>query len=221
MIEGIFLARKNRRLAEVEVEGECWEAYVSNGAEMDFLKRGSVCYLQEIDNPNRKTAFNLFSVYDQDTLVCVDAKAPLYTAGDWYIKRLQKELNTTEKVAYLDYPTSLHLEMFVGRELSTTIQVMGTSLVKDRRAYLPEMRSSALNKRLENLRWRKNRGQEVRLLFATCRNDVESFFVNEKADTEFADLLKFLQVEDIPIECLRCLTDEEGLKADQLIPVEI
>ena len=38
MIQGIFKYRKSRRLAEIEIDGEVFDAYVSNGADMAFLK---------------------------------------------------------------------------------------------------------------------------------------------------------------------------------------
>ncbi len=38
MVQGIFSRRVNRRLAEVEIDGEMFETYISNGIEMSFLK---------------------------------------------------------------------------------------------------------------------------------------------------------------------------------------
>ena len=58
-----------RRLAEVEVQGHIFEAYISNGIDMDFLESGIVCFLREAENENRRTPFDLYSIYDGDTLV--------------------------------------------------------------------------------------------------------------------------------------------------------
>lgn len=218
MVKGVFIKRINRRLAAVDVDGEYYEAYVSNGAEMSFLKEGSTCYLREAANFNRSTLFDLYSVYDQDTLVCVDAKAPLYVATEWYVERLKKEW-PDEDISYLESPRNAVIYMFRGNTECIRIQLMGTSLKKDGKAYLPEMRSKALNSRLEDVIYDKSREYDVRLLFVTCRNDVDSFFVNRDADDEFANLLSCLRKMDTKIECLRCSTDEEGIKADKLIPV--
>ena len=69
MIQGLFFRRISRRLAEVEVQGHIFEAYISNGIDMDFLESGIVCFLREAENENRRTPFDLYSVYRlQDTI---------------------------------------------------------------------------------------------------------------------------------------------------------
>lgn len=50
MIQGLFFRRISRRLAEVEVQGHIFEAYISNGIDMDFLESGIVCFLREAAN---------------------------------------------------------------------------------------------------------------------------------------------------------------------------
>ena len=92
------------------------------------------------------------------------------------------------------------------------VQVMGTSLVKGKAAYLPEMPSSALNKRLESLLLMKDKGKDVRLLFVACREDAEFFTPNYEADPYFIKLLLLLDNAGVPIECLRCRVDAEGMK---------
>ena len=56
---------------------------------MDFLKSGAVCYLREAENENRRSPFDLYSVYDGDTLVCIDTKEPLRIAeiSSWFWQR--------------------------------------------------------------------------------------------------------------------------------------
>lgn len=58
MVQGLFKRRKSRRLAEVEVAGNTFEAYVSNGIDMDFLKNGAICFLREAENENRRSPAN-------------------------------------------------------------------------------------------------------------------------------------------------------------------
>ena len=67
----------------------------------------------------------------------------------------------------------------------------------------------------------KERGQDPRLLFVICRNDAERFSANVDTDPYFAMLLEKVHEAEIPIECLRCIVDEGGMKADRLIPLRI
>ena len=217
MIKGILNRRVSRRLAEVEVDGEIYEAYISNGIEMGFLKNGVVCFLRETVNTNRRTPFDLYSVYDQGTLVCVDAKEPLRIAEKWCLKRISDE--TGKQISlYADVRGMMLLAMNrMNHDLM--IQVMGTSFVNNRVAYLPEVSSTALNERLASLLWMKERGQDPRLLFVVCRNDADSFSPHREVDPYFADLLLKIKEADVPVEALRCAVDENGMRVDQFIPV--
>ena len=47
MMRGVFIRRKSRRLAEVEVDGQIIEAYISNGIDIEFLKNGATCFLSK------------------------------------------------------------------------------------------------------------------------------------------------------------------------------
>ena len=48
MMRGVFIRRKSRRLAEVEVDGQIIEAYISNGIDIEFLKNGATCFLRNV-----------------------------------------------------------------------------------------------------------------------------------------------------------------------------
>lgn len=98
------------------------------------------------------------------------------------------------------------------------IQVMGTSFVNQRVAYLPEIPSTALNKRLESLLWMKERGQNPRMLIVACRNDADAFFANRDVNPYYTDLLLNVKEADIPIEVLRCSVDANGMRAEHTIP---
>lgn len=215
MVKGIFLRRKSRRLAEVEIDGCVYEAYMSNGSEIGFLTPGSVCYLREAENI-RRTAYDFYSIYDADTLVCVDAKEPLRVAGKWLPERLEEELNIERLKFYGDSRFSTLLSL---GDYKMMIQVMGTSLVNERKAYLPEIPSRILNQRLDDLIIGKDLWDNIRLLLVTCRDDADYFAANREADPEFADLLECVRDEDIQIECLRCKVDKDGMKPDKMIPV--
>jgi len=52
MIQGFFSRKVNRRIAEIVVDDNLVEAYMSNGIDLPFLKSGAVCFLREVDNNN-------------------------------------------------------------------------------------------------------------------------------------------------------------------------
>ena len=217
MIQGIFQFRRSRRLCEVEVGGEIVEAYISNGVEISFLKPGTICYLREAFGEKRRTDYDLYSAYDGNTLACLDAKEPLRVVKNWYLERLQKEY-PEERIHLYDDPRSSYLIGFDYPIKGMRVQIMGTTFIKDQMAYLPVIPSSALNERLESLLWEKDQGYDPRLMIVICRSDANCFSANAEADPYFSELLNEVYEADIPVECLRCTVDENGMKPDMLIP---
>lgn len=215
MMRGVFFRRKSRRLAEVEVDGQIIEAYISNGIDIGFLKNGATCYLREAESTNRRTSFDLYSVYDQDTLVCVDAKEPLRIAEKWCSEKCNNE---GKQVSFYVDVKGMTLLAMNRKNHDIVIQVMGTSFVDNRVAYLPEIPSTALNERLMSLLWMKEHGQDPRLLVVVCRDDADSFSAKKEVDPYFAELLSSVKEADIPIEVLSCSVDADGMKPKQVIP---
>ena len=61
--QGYFLTRPNRFIAHVELDGEEVVCHVKNtGRCRELLTPRAVVYLEESDNPNRKTRYDLIGV---------------------------------------------------------------------------------------------------------------------------------------------------------------
>ena len=218
MIRGTFLYRKSRRLSMIDVDGTIVEAYTSNGSEISFLKEGATCFLKEAESKTRRTAYDLYSVYDHETLVCIDAKEPLYIAKEWCTQHYPFATVPTNIRFYEEYRSMLLFDLSDPTH-SNVVQVMGSSLAKNRKAYLPEIPSKILNQRLSDLLYAKEHGQNPYLLFVVCREDADSFSATEETDPYFADLLEMTQDNNIPIQCLRCSVNENGMYAKNIIPL--
>ena len=81
---GRFLARPNRFVAHVELDGETVVCHVKNtGRCRELLVPGATVYLQESDNPARKTRFDLIAVDKGGLLVNMDAQAPNQVFREW------------------------------------------------------------------------------------------------------------------------------------------
>ena len=62
--EGIFISRPNRFIASIDIEGRVETCHVKNtGRCRELLIPGAKVYVQESDNPLRKTRYDLVSVY--------------------------------------------------------------------------------------------------------------------------------------------------------------
>ena len=63
MVTGVFLARPNRFIAHVEIDGQEEIVHVKNtGRCRELLPVGAEVWCQQSDNPNRKTKYDLITV---------------------------------------------------------------------------------------------------------------------------------------------------------------
>ena len=84
VVPGTFIARPNRFIAHVEVDGETVIAHVKNtGRCKELLVPGARVYLQHSENPARKTLYDLIAVKKGKLLINMDAQAPNQVFGEW------------------------------------------------------------------------------------------------------------------------------------------
>ena len=84
MLEGKFISRPNRFIANIEIDGKIEVCHVKNtGRCRELLVPGAEVYVQKADNPDRKTQFDLISVYKDKMLVNMDSQAPNKVFKEW------------------------------------------------------------------------------------------------------------------------------------------
>ena len=92
IVYGKFIARPNRFIAHVEVNGVAEIVHVKNtGRCRELLIPGVEVILEDCDTATRKTRYDLIAVYKKDFgLINIDSQAPNKVAGEWICKH--KEL---------------------------------------------------------------------------------------------------------------------------------
>ncbi len=84
--QGIFIIRPNRFIAHIEIDGKNEICHVKNtGRCRELLIPGAIVYVQESDNPNRRTRFDLIAVRKGNRLINVDSSAPNKLFREWVI----------------------------------------------------------------------------------------------------------------------------------------
>ncbi len=88
VVSGKFIARPNRFIAEIEIDGKTEICHVMNTGRMkELLVPGAKVFLTESKNPVRKTKYDLVAVENEGRTVNIDSLAPNKVAGE-YIKKL-------------------------------------------------------------------------------------------------------------------------------------
>ena len=72
VVEAKFIERPNRFVAYCDINGEIEKIHVKNtGRCKELLVPGCTVYLEESDNPNRKTKYSLISVIKEWRTRCI------------------------------------------------------------------------------------------------------------------------------------------------------
>lgn len=188
VLQGKFLERKNRFIAEVEVDGEVILSHLKNTGRMrELLVKGATCYIMEAKNPNRKTKYDFLSIEHEDRLINLDSQVPNKVIADGF---LNGEIDGWEEIDFLKREVkvgSSRLDMLVekcGQRLY--VEVKGVDLMLGKgRASFPDVPTTRGSKHLKELAALVEGGAKAMVIFCLHRDDAVDFRPNYKMDPEF------------------------------------
>lgn len=206
IVEGIFLERPNRFIAEVLIDGDRHTVHVKNtGRCKEILIKGTKIYLQKSNNPNRKTKYSLISAYKGDRLINIDSQVPndvVYEAitgnvipelsGLSFVKREQK------------YKNSRFDMYFEHEERRGFVEVKGVTLEKDGMSMFPDAPTERGRKHIEELIDAVENGYEGYVFLLIQMEGIIEFTPNVITDPKFAAALKKAQESGVHILCYNC-----------------
>ena len=84
MVPGIFLARPNRFIAHIQIQGQTQVCHVKNtGRCRELLPVGAQVYCADCLSPTRKTRYDLICVQKGHRLINMDSQAPNAAVREW------------------------------------------------------------------------------------------------------------------------------------------
>ena len=215
--KGKFIVRPNRFIAEVDVDAERAVCHVKNtGRCRELLVPGCDVILCEAENPNRKTKYDLVSVYKGDMLINMDSQAPNKIAAE-YLPRLIPNLRSLKsEVTHEDSRFDFYAET---DEEKIFIEVKGVTLEKDGVVLFPDAPTQRGVKHLNGLARCVKSGYRAIALFVVQMERVKYFTPNVQTHPQFAAALKKAQADGVEIYAVRCRVTEKEVSALDLIPV--
>lgn len=216
-VKGIFKARPNRFIAEVEIEGELEIAHVPNtGRCKELLVEDAVVWLKPSDNPNRKTKFSLHFVENKGVLVSLysqQANSIVYDAIiDGKINELDGySLHQREKTI-----DNSRIDIYLANENEQCyVEVKGVTLIIDGEARFPDAPTERGAKHLKELIKLKKEGNRC-CVFFLIQHPIGKFFrPNWKNDSNFSQTLNEAYDSGVEILVYRCDNQLSGI---ELIP---
>lgn len=232
VVQGVFLRRPNRFIADVSIDGKTKQVHVKNtGRCRELLTPGATVYLEDVrEKVGRKTGYNLIAAEKKDgsstLLINLDSQAPNRVAEEALREgRLSAFWGQTKKPQLIRrevvYGTS-RFDLYAEDEgLRALIEVKGVTLNEDGTALFPDAPTQRGIKHIRELIRAKSEGYEAALLFVIQMKEVRRFCPNEKTHREFGEELRKAWDAGVRILAYNCNVKPDWLSLERPVPVEL
>lgn len=209
IVEAIFIERPNRFIAHCIVNGKEEVVHVKNtGKCRELLIPGCKVYLQEHDNPKRKTKFSLISVIKGNRLINMDSQAPNKVAYEALINNkidlpgLKGDIKYIKpEKTYGDSRFDIYIETDTEKAF---LEVKGVTLEEDGIVLFPDAKTERGVKHINELIKAIDDGYLSYILFVIQMDNVKYFTPNIKMHKEFGQALKNAQSKGVNILAYDC-----------------
>ena len=210
-VQGTFVRRINRFTAEVMIGEEPGIVHVKNtGRLKELLTSQAKVTLQRIDDPGRKTAFDLISVYNPKLRwVNIDSLVP----NQLIKKYLLNQDFDTVKPEYTFGDSRFDFYMECNGEKFLT-EVKGCTLAADLKngiGLFPDAPTERGHKHLRELSAAAKEGYHCAVTFVIQMNGIHLIFPNNKTQPEFGQALIQAARAGVQINCCSCHVDANSI----------
>ena len=232
ILEGKFIKRPNRFIAEVEIEGKKEIAHVKNtGRCKELLKEGAKIYLEDFRNNmgTRKTAFDLISVEKEtesgSLLINMDSQVPNKVIKESLENRRLILEGIQEKLIVIKpeqkYGDS-RFDFYFKTEMNEGfIEVKGVTLENDGLVEFPDAPTIRGLKHINELIKAKEEGYLAYIIFLIQMEKAKTFKANEKTHKEFAEALEKAKEKGVEIMAFNCKVTETSIKLLEKVEIKI
>lgn len=216
---GAFLARPNRFLAKVELEGHVEDCHIKNTSRLnELLLPGRPAAVCPAGNPARKTGWDLVAVEHGGRWVNIDSAAPNRLFGEW-----------AEKTGYFGPGALMRAEVRHGasrfdwyveaEERKVFVEVKGVTLVEGGVARFPGAPTLRGLKHLAELQACLGEGYGAMMVFVAKREDAAAVAPNDDMQPAFGAALRAAAKAGVRLLALSCEVGPDYVEAVREIEV--
>jgi len=218
MIPGFFLARPNRFIAHVEIDGQTEVVHVKNtGRCRELLPVGAEVWCQKSDNPSRKTKYDLITVKKGRRLINMDSQAPNLAAKEWLSSGgLGKIENLRAETKHGDSRFDFS---FTKDGKTCFLEVKGVTLESDGICAFPDAPTERGAKHLRGLAEAAKEGCGAYVLFVIQMADVKYLHPNDATDPEFGKALREAAANGVEVLAVDCCVTLDEMTIRDFVPV--
>lgn len=224
IVKATFIKRPNRFIAHCIVNGKEEIVHVKNtGKCKELLIEGCTVYLQEHDNPNRKTKYSLISVVKGNRLINMDSQIPNKVAYEALINKkivlpgLDEEIITIKpEKTYKSSRFDIYIET---KSKKAFVEIKGVTLEEDGVVLFPDAKTDRGVKHVCELIEASRDGYLSYILFIVQMDNVKYFTPNIKMHPEFGEVLKKANLSGVHIISYNCNVSETSISIKEEIKV--
>lgn len=220
MVSGRFLARPNRFIARVEIDGKEEIVHVKNtGRCRELLPVGAEIWCQVSDNPARKTRCDLITVRKGERLINMDSQAPNAAVKEWLLAGgLGAVENLRPETTYGDSRFDFS---FVLDGKPCFLEVKGVTLENDGVCAFPDAPTQRGAKHLRELTKAAKEGYGAYVLFVIQMENVKYLHPNDATDPEFGKALREAAENGVKVMAVDCAVSVGEMTIRMPIPVRL
>ena len=211
MVAGVFIARPNRFIAHVEIDGQMEVCHVKNtGRCRELLTPGAQVWCQRSDNPNRKTKYDLITVKKGDRLINMDSQAPNIAAGEWLLAGGLGDISDL-KPEYTHGDSRFDFS-FLLEGKRCFLEVKGVTLEDDGVCAFPDAPTERGVKHLKGLTQAAKEGYGAFVLFVIQMPDVKYLRPHDERDPAFGAALREAAENGVTVMAMDCGVTEDTMQ---------
>ena len=210
MVPGTFLARPNRFIAHVEIDGKAEICHVKNtGRCKELLQPGTRVWCQRSGNPSRKTKFDLITVQKGERLINMDSQAPNIAAKEWLLSGGLGPV--TELKPEYTHGDSRFDFSFLLEGKRCFLEVKGVTLENDGVCAFPDAPTERGVKHLKGLTQAAKDGFGAFVLFVIQMPDVKYLRPHDETDPAFGAALREAAENGVTVLAMDCGVTEDTM----------
>ncbi len=222
LIPAQFLRRDNRFRATVLVEGqEAWAHVPNSGRLADMFVPGRPIYLHPVDQPHRKTPYDLKLVQMPEALVSIDARLPNPIFAEAVAAGKLPEfpyLHIQPEVRYRESRLDFRLE---GEQGVCWVETKSVTLIEQGVAWFPDVPTARGSRHLRELLHLTEAGDRAAVVFIIQREDAEAFAPAASVDPLFAETLAQVARAGVEVRAYACRVTLEEIVLERPVPVRL
>ena len=220
MVAGTFLARPNRFIAHIEIDGQMEICHVKNtGRCRELLPIGARVWCAVSDNPARKTKYDLITVQKGSRLINMDSQASNIVAREWLLSGGLGQIDNLK--AEVTHGESRFDFSFTKDGKPCFLEVKGVTLETDGVCAFPDAPTERGAKHLRGLSSLAREGYGAYVLFVIQMSDVKYLHPNDATDPSFGVALRQAAADGVQVMAVDCAVTADSMKISKKVEVRL